>query len=250
MSVSLRIALAGTGRMGEAVEACARSRGHAIIERFNRKNPVTEVALGCNPDVVIDFTQPEVVLSHINRYCETNTAAVIGTTGWDDKIERVQNLVSSHEATVLYSSNYSLGIQILRQALDALGPLLDELPEFDVAVHELHHTAKLDSPSGTAISLAAQLVETLQRKHRWGTPSTPYDSSQLEVVSTRLGHVFGQHRVMIDSPADHITLEHTAKNRGGFALGAVRAAEWIQGRTGLFTLQDMLTEWLAGSANK
>ncbi len=250
MSVSLRIAVAGTGRMGEAVEACARSHGHAIIERFNRKNPVTEVALGCNPDVVIDFTQPEVVLSHINRYCKTNTAAVIGTTGWGDKIEDVRNLVSSHEATMLYSSNYSLGIQILRQALDALGPLLDELPEFDVAVHELHHTAKLDSPSGTAISLAAQLVETLQRKHRWGTPSTPYDPSQLEVVSTRLGHVFGQHRVMIDGPADHITLEHTAKNRGGFALGAVRAAEWIQGRTGLFTLQDMLAEWLAGSVNK
>ncbi len=250
MSVSLRIAVAGTGRMGEAIEACAHSRGHIIIERFNRKNPVTEAALGCNPDVVIDFTQPEIVLSHITKYCKTNTAAVIGTTGWDNEIEEVQNLVCSHEATMLYSSNYSLGIQILLRALHALGPLLDKLPEFDVAVHELHHTAKLDSPSGTAISLAVPLVETLQRKDRWGTPSTPYEPSQLEVVSTRLGHVFGQHRVMIDGPADHIILEHTAKNRGGFALGAVRAAEWIQGRTGLLTLEDMLADWLAGSANK
>ncbi len=248
MSVSLRIALAGTGRMGEAIEASARSRGHVIIERFNRKNPVTEEALGCNPDVVIDFTQPEVVLSHVTKYCTTNTVAVIGTTGWDNEIEEVQNLVRFHEATVLYSSNYSLGIQILFQALHALGPLLNKLPEFDVAVQELHHTAKLDAPSGTAISLAAHLVEILQRKHGWGTTSTQHDSSQLEVVSIRLGHVFGQHRVMIDSPEDQIILEHTAKNRQGFALGAVRAAEWIQGRTGLFTLQDMLAEWLADVA--
>lgn len=250
MSISLRIAIAGTGRMGEAVEACAHARGHDIIARFNRKNPVTEAALERNPDVVIDFTQPEVALSHITKYCRTKTAAVIGTTGWEGKMEEVQHLIHAHQATMIYSSNYSLGIQMLIQALHAIGPLLDALPEFDVAVHESHHTAKLDSPSGTAISLAANLVENLQRKYRWGSSSTAYDSSRLEIVSTRLGHVFGQHRIMIDGPADHIVLEHTAKNRGGFALGAVRAAEWIQGRTGLFSMKDMLAEWLARSVDK
>lgn len=231
--------------MGKAVEECALSRGHRIIERFNRNHPVTEDALESAPDAVIDFTQTGGILSNITRYCKTKTAGIIGTTGWNDKIKEVQSLVESHSASILYSSNFSLGIQLTLQALHAVGPLLDKLPEFDVAIHELHHTEKLDSPSGTAISLAAQLVDRLQRKHRWGIPSAPYDPSQLEVVSSRLGHVFGQHRVMIDGPSDQIILKHTAKNRGGFALGAVRAAEWIQGRTGLFTLEDMLAEWLA-----
>jgi len=122
---------------------------------------------------------------------------------------------------------------------------LDKLPEFDVAVHESHHSAKLDSPSGTAISIAKILVENIQRKCTWNESfMSSHDPSQLDVAATRLGHVFGQHRVIIDGPADHIILEHTAKSRAGFALGAVRAAEWVQGRTGIFTMKDMLTEWL------
>ena len=247
MPDTLQIAIAGTGRMGKAVEQSALLRGHKIIERFNRENPVTISALGCKPDVVIDFTQPQVAIPNITCYCTTNTSAVIGTTGWYDRLPDVSDLVKQHRATVFYSSNYSLGVQLLLEALHGLAPLLDKLSEFDVAVHELHHSAKLDSPSGTAINLANALVKSIQRKHTWSKSSTPsHDSTQLEVIATRLGHVFGQHRIIIDGPADHIILEHTAKSRTGFALGAVRAAEWIQGRTGWFTMKDMLTDWLAG----
>ncbi len=249
MPSSLRIAIAGTGRMGQAVEELSLLRGHKIVRRFNQANPVSESALECNPDVVIDFTQPKVAVSHITSYCATHVPVVIGTTGWYDRISEVRSLVKSCNGAVLYSSNFSLGIQLLLHALQALGSILDQLPEFDVAIHELHHSAKLDSPSGTAINLADQLIRILRRKIEWDRPSTPYDSSKLEIASTRIGHVFGQHRIMIDGPADHIILEHTAKGRDGFAQGAVRAAEWIQGHTGLFTLEDMLAEWLAGGTD-
>lgn len=245
MSTALRIAVAGTGRMGKAVEACAVERGHRIIERFDEATPVTAEALTCVPDVVIDFTLPHVAISHMTHYCTTRTPAVIGTTGWYEHMDQVRQLVASYEATILYSPNYSLGIQLILQAIRIMGPLLDQLPEFDIAVQETHHTAKMDSPSGTAIQMATRLAQNLQRKHTSTSPSTSSESSQLEVTATRLGHVFGQHRIMIDGPADQIMIEHTAKHRGGFALGAVRAAEWIQGRTGLFTLEDMLAEWLA-----
>ena len=243
MSVSLQIAIAGTGRMGSAVAASAVSRGHEISHYFNRETPVTKAALYRKPDVVIDFTQPAIAVQNIASYCRANVPAVIGTTGWYDQVADVRRLVNEHNATVLYSPNFSPGIQLILQALRAMAPLLNKLPEFDVALHELHHTAKIDSPSGTAINLATELVKNIERKNKWGGPTTPHDSSQLEVSATRLGHVFGQHRVIIDSPADNIVLEHTAKSRDGFALGAVRAAEWIQGRTGLFTLEDMLSDW-------
>ncbi|MXW84221.1 MAG: 4-hydroxy-tetrahydrodipicolinate reductase [Rhodothermaceae bacterium] len=243
MSVSLQIAIAGTGRMGSAVAASAVSRGHEISQYFNRENPVTEAALYRKPDVVIDFTQPAITVQNIASYCRANVPAVVGTTGWYDEVADVRRLVNKHNAAVLYSPNFSLGIQLILQSLRAMAPLLNKLPEFDVALHELHHTAKTDSPSGTAINLATELVKNIERKHKWGGSTTPHDPSQLEVSATRLGHAFGQHQVIIDSPADYILLEHTAKSRDGFALGAVRAAEWIQGRTGLFTLEDMLSDW-------
>ena len=244
MSDSLQVAIAGTGRMGRAVEESAHLRGHQISARFDRANPVTMEGLTEDLDVVIDFTEPEVAVSHITHYCRANIPAVIGTTGWYNRFDEVQRFVISHQSAILYSSNYSLGIQLILQALQILGTILDRLPEFDVAIHELHHSAKLDSPSGTAIHLAERLIQNLQRKHNWGEPSSQYDSSKIEIGATRIGHVFGTHRIMIDGPSDHIVLEHTAKSREGFALGAVRAAEWIQGRTGLFTLEDMLADWL------
>ncbi len=233
--------------MGKAVEKYALSRGHRIIQRFHEADPVTASALECAPDVAIDFTQPQAAIPNIARYCEAGIPAVIGTTGWYDRLSDVHGLVRHHKATIFYSSNYSMGIQLLLEALHGLVPLLDKLPEFDVSVHEFHHLAKLDSPSGTAISLANVLVENMQRKHTWSELSaSDRDPNQLSVVATRLGHVFGKHQIVIDGPADHIVLEHTAGSRAGFALGAVRAAEWIQGRTGCFTMKDMLSEWLAG----
>jgi len=243
--VPLRIAIAGTGKMGQAVQESAQQRGHLIVKRFNSKDPVSETSLPENADVVIDFTQPELAITHMTHYCKTKMPAVIGTTGWYDHLNEVQDLFETYQSVAIYGSNFSLGIQLLLQALNSIGPLLDQLPEFDTAIHEVHHSGKADSPSGTAITLAHALLNGLQRKRRWSEASVIRDPSTLEVRAMRLGHVFGQHRVIIDGPADHIILEHTAKNRNGFAVGAVRAAEWIQGRRGLFTVEDMLAYWLS-----
>ncbi len=244
MIVPLRIAIAGTGKMGEAVEQSAKQRGHLIVEKFNSRRPVLDASFKSNPDVVIDFTRPDLAITHMTYYCKTKTPAVIGTTGWYDHLIEMQDLFRSHQSVAIYGSNFSLGIQLLAQALNGLCPLLNQLPEFDIAVHEVHHSKKADSPSGTAITLAHLLLKNLDRKDQWEAPSVLGDPSMLQVSATRLGHVFGQHRVIIDGPADHIVLEHTAKSRKGFALGAVRAAEWIQGRLGLFTVEDMLMHWL------
>jgi len=242
----LRIAIAGTGRMGKAVESNARQRGHSIVERFNRVNTVTEEALNeSKPHVIIEFTLPQVAITHIRHYCKSNTSAVIGTTGWYDQMDEVRNLIHTNPIGLVYGSNFSFGIQFLFQALNILIPILDQLPEFDITLHESHHSAKLDSPSGTAIYLANAILEKIQRKKRWSLPTVPHDASTLEVTSIRLGHVFGQHQVLIDGPSDHLVLEHTAKNRDGFAMGAVHAAEWIQGRKGFYSVEDMMDQWVS-----
>ena len=241
----LQIAIAGTGRMGKAVESMAKKRGHSIVDRFNRRNPVTpEILNASNPDVIIDFTRPQVAVTHMRHYCVSNTDAVIGTTGWYDQLDEVMNVFKSTSNGLVYGSNFSLGIQLLFQALNALTPILDQLSEFDITLHESHHASKLDSPSGTAIDLANAILEKLRRKKRWSLPTGPYDPSSLEVTATRFGHVFGQHRVLIDGPSDYLVFEHSAKNRNGFAMGAVLAAEWIQGRKGLYSVEEMMDQWV------
>ncbi|MCY4001084.1 MAG: 4-hydroxy-tetrahydrodipicolinate reductase [Bacteroidetes bacterium] len=246
----LHIAIAGTGRMGKAVEATAKKRGHSIVGRFNRLNPVTLKTLNAsNPDVIIDFTGPQVAVTHMRLYSMSNTSAVIGTTGWYDHLKEVMNVFNANSSGLVYGSNFSLGIQLLFQALNTLAPLLDQLTEFDITLHESHHSAKLDSPSGTAIDLANAILGKLQRKKRWSLPTVPYDASTLEVTSTRLGHVFGQHRVLIDGPSDYLVFEHTAKNRDGFAMGAVLAAEWIQGRKGFYSVEEMMDHWVKHHLN-
>ena len=153
--------------------------------------------------------------------------------------------MAQSEAALLYAPNFSLGVALVLRALRALGPLLDRLPEYDVAVHEAHHTGKVDSPSGTALLLANALLDDLARKTRLEieTQHQPIDPDALHVTSSRLGSVFGEHTVYLDSPFDQITLMHQAKNRQGFAFGALMAAEWLPGRKGLFTLDDLLLDF-------
>lgn len=245
----MKIALAGTGQMGQAVAALAPEREHDIVARFDSAQPLMAAA----PEdlngaaVVIDFSLPGVVLRHIERYCEWQQPAVIGTTGWYDEMDRVEHWVEAHEGTLLYAPNFSLGVALVRQAVEHLTPLLDELPDFDAYVHEMHHTQKVDSPSGTARMLANVLIDGLERKTHL-EPEAQHDRidpKALHVSSTRAGSVFGEHTVGLDSPYDHVTLRHRAKNRKGFAFGALRAAEWLPGRTGLFTLDDLLADWLS-----
>lgn len=242
----MRLALVGTGQMGTAVETIAEERDHEIVARFNSENPLPDSDE--NPisqaDAVIDFSLPKLAVSQIRRYCRWSVPAVIGTTGWYDRLDDVRDAVDRHEASVLYAPNFSMGVALLVRALRAVTPVLEELPEYDPFIHEIHHVRKVDSPSGTADMLAGVLVDGLSRKTRIETETQHgrIDEDALHVTSTRAGGVFGKHTIGLDSPYDVVELVHEAKNRKGFAFGAVKSAEWIPGRQGLFTLDDVLGE--------
>lgn len=243
----MNIALVGTGNMGQAVRTLAMEQGHAIVARFDASRPLLQADLDelHGAHIVIDFSLPEVALGHIERYCKWGQPAVIGTTGWYDEVSKVQTWVNKHDATLLYAPNFSIGVALMTQVLGQLATLLNELPDFDVALHEIHHTQKVDSPSGTALHLAQVLLDGMARKTHLDIErqATRIDPAVLHVSSSRLGSVFGEHIVSVDSPFDQLTLTHRAKNRDGFAYGALKAAEWLHGRPpGLYTLHDMLAE--------
>lgn len=243
----MTLALVGTGRMGQAVEAVAQERGHTVVSRFDAERPLLDSrdpeALN-GAEVCIDFTTPDLALDHLHQYAFWGVDAVIGTTGWYDDLPKVREWVDEGQNGVLYAPNFSLGVALVQRALGAMLPLLNELDDYDPWIHEVHHTGKVDSPSGTALALAETVREGLARKTRI-EPETQHGAigaEALHVTSARAGHVFGEHTVAFDSAVDRIEIVHRAKDRRAFAVGAVRAAEWIRGRAGLFTLDDMLDE--------
>lgn len=242
---TLNLALVGTGRMGQAVETVATERGHRIVARFDAHTPFLDApdASALNgADVVIDFSDPSVALAHVERYADWGVRTVVGTTGWTADPDRIRARVEAGGGAIVWAPNFSLGVALVVRALRGMLPLLDRLDDYDAYVHEVHHTAKLDSPSGTALRLAEELLAGLSRKTRI-EPETVHgriDADALHVTSTRVGHVFGEHTVGLDSAVDQIEIVHRAKDRRAFAAGAVTSAEWIVGRTGLFTLDDVL----------
>jgi 4-hydroxy-tetrahydrodipicolinate reductase len=250
---SLNVALVGTGRMGQAVEAAIAAGGHhRVVARFDEHQPLLDArdpdALN-GADVAIDFSAPDVALDHIHRYCFWGLDAVVGTTGWYDDAEKVAEWVEEGQNGLLYAPNFSLGVSALVRALRGALPLLERLEEYDPFVHEVHHTGKVDSPSGTALLLAETVLDGLSRKSRI-EPETQHgriDAEALHVTSTRAGAVFGEHTVVFDSEYDQLSFRHVAKGRQAFAAGAVRAAEWVAGRSGLFTLDDLLADLEGGS---
>ena len=239
--------------MGHAVADVAVERGHQVTARFNSDNPLSEASrsdLFGEADVAVDFSLPDIAVDHIKRYCEWDCPAVIGTTGWYDQLPQVQRWVADNSAGIVYAANFSVGVLLLRRALEGVAPLLNALPDYDAYIHESHHRRKADSPSGTALMLAEVLLENMERKDyvERETQHQRISEEALHVTSTRVGEVFGKHEIGLDSRYDNIRLSHSAKNRTGFAFGAVRAAEWLRGREGLFTLDDVVAEWLADSS--
>ncbi len=252
-SQPLKIALVGTGRMGQAVESAVERGGrHRIVARFDEARPLMGARdpddLG-GADVAIDFSAPDVALDHLHRYAAWGLDAVVGTTGWYDELPKVEAWVEEGRNGVLYAPNFSLGVAALVRALRGALPLLDRLTEYDAFVHEAHHTGKVDSPSGTALLLAEEVVEGLERKTRIEaeTQHGRIEPAALHVTSTRAGAIFGEHTVGFDSPHDQLLFRHVAKGRDAFAAGALRAAEWVRGRTGMFTLDDLLEDLETGS---
>lgn len=243
----MKIALAGTGKTGQAIARLAMENGHDIVARFNSAAPILENRVqlaGC--DTVIDFSEPRLAISHIKHYCDVGINVVMGTTGWYDQVSQVADLVSAAGIGLVYAPNFSIGVAVLSRVLGRAAQLMDKLPAYDVSVHERHHRFKLDSPSGTALHLANILLDNIDRKKQLATETQHQQipATDLHVTSQRLGHIFGQHTITFDSPYDELVLTHDAKNRDGFAFGAIRAAEWIAGRKGAYTLDDLLNDWL------
>jgi 4-hydroxy-tetrahydrodipicolinate reductase len=247
----MNVALAGTGQMGQAVADIASARDHRVVATFDASTPLLDArAADLNgAEVVIDFSVPGVALDHIHTYCQWQQPAVVGTTGWYSEIDTVAAWVDEHDATLLYAANFSVGVALLQRAVAGVLPLLDQLPDYDAYLHEMHHARKVDSPSGTAHMLAETVIEGLARKSHVASEAQHQriDPAALHVSSTRTGDVFGEHTVGFDSAFDRLEFIHRAKNRRGFAFGALRAAEWLPGRRGLFTLDDVLADWLSTS---
>ena len=244
----MKIALVGYGRMGRAVEQVAYERGHEVIARID---PAFD-SEGVNPealdeaDVAIEFSVPAAAIQNIESVAQAGVDAVIGTTGWHAELGHAATAVEDAGTGLIYAPNFSLGVYLFHRLAQDAGRMANMLEEYDVHVWESHHRHKIDHPSGTAVQLADTLVGQLARKLRWSEapPGGAPDPQVLYVASHRAGEEAGTHVVALEGPDDRVELRHEAKDRTGFARGAVTAAEWIQGREGVYTLDDMLTERL------
>lgn len=226
--------------MGRAVEAIARKRGHRVIARFDRESDWDALgSMDIAGAVAIDFSQPSTVYKNITRCFQHRIPVVVGTTGWNDSLKEVIETCKKEHQALLTASNFSIGMNIFFAVNTYLASLMNDQESYDVSIEETHHVHKLDKPSGTAISLSQQIIEQIRRKKEW-TMDEALRDPQLSIQSIREGEVFGDHQVTYDSDADRITISHSAKNRKGFALGAVMAAEWLQDKKGYYEMRDFL----------
>jgi 4-hydroxy-tetrahydrodipicolinate reductase len=238
----VKIALIGYGKMGKEIEAVAIAAGDTIAQKFDIDRPVDAASLA-SVDVCIEFSTPETAAANIRTAIQAQKDIVVGTTGWYDQLPEIRQSLDGQSAKsgLLYSANFSIGVNIYFRIVAAAAELMRNAPDYDPYIQEIHHRQKSDSPSGTALRLAEILLGRLERKKHVATQ--PIDgkipSDVLHVTSTRVGTFAGTHTVGFDSEADRIELTHTARTRRGFALGAVRAARWLHGRKGIYTMDDV-----------
>jgi 4-hydroxy-tetrahydrodipicolinate reductase len=224
----VRGALVGYGRMGREIDRLAPSRNVEIVSRFSSDSPLSIADCG-DIDVAIDFTHPDAVLGNIRTLLEAGVPVVVGTTGWLGELEHVTAEAERRGGRIIHASNFSIGVNLFFRIIAEAARLVDAQPIYDAGIHEIHHTGKADSPSGTALAAARIVLDALQRKSTilTGPSHGRIDPAALHVSSQRLGATVGTHSVAFDSEADTIEITHRAKNREGFALGALLAAEWI-----------------------
>jgi 4-hydroxy-tetrahydrodipicolinate reductase len=237
---SMKIALIGYGKMGRAIEEIAVARGHTIVLKVSGGNlEDNTVANIRQADVAIEFTGPESAFENILRCLEAGVPVICGSTGWLDKMETVRAACTEKNGAFLYASNFSVGVNIFFEVNRRLAALMAPHPEYAIRITETHHTEKRDAPSGTAITLAEQILEKIHRKKGWVNHISD-NLDELEIVSERTDPAPGIHRIEYSSGIDTIEIIHTAHNRKGFATGAVLAAEFIAGKRGIFQMSDVL----------
>lgn len=231
----MKIALVGYGRMGKIIDEIALKRGHEVVARL-KETPTAENLN--NPDVVIEFSLPEVAFDNIKACLENKIPVICGTTGWLERKSEVEQLAVENETAFLYGSNFSLGVNLFFALNEKLAGLMKNVDEYSCQLEEMHHIHKLDAPSGTAISLAEGIIKNNDKFDAWKLEETK--EKQLGIFAIRENEVPGTHSVYYRSEVDEIEIKHTAYNRNGFALGAVVAAEWIKDKKGNFTMKDVL----------
>jgi len=259
----MKIGIIGYGKMGRMIESIAREKGHTIglcIDIDNQE--LLEPESLAQHDVLIEFTRPETAESNISKCLDAGVPVVSGTTGWTEKLEALKERCIRIEGSMLYASNFSLGVNILFHMNQKLASIMNRHEQYDVEMKEVHHTQKLDAPSGTALSLADDILAEIERKTAWALQEPDSDNKnepvkaspdsddtnepvkatpdELLIKALREGQVPGIHEVIYESEFDEISLRHSAKDRRGFAMGAVLAAEFIYNKKGFFTMKDVL----------
>lgn len=241
----MKIALIGYGKMGKMVEQVAMSKGYSIMAKIapqQQYQAITPESVG-QADICIDFSHPSCAFENIKLAAALGKNIVMGTTGWYHHIDAVKSIIKDADVGFLYSPNFSLGIALFLEIISQAASLISPFDAYDVGGYEIHHNQKEDSPSGTAKAIIKRLLSHIPHKKDviYSVDNTAISPEHIHFTSMRTGSVPGTHSVFFDSPADTITLTHTARNREGFASGAIRAAEWLQGKKGFFSLNDMLS---------
>jgi len=236
----MRILLLGYGKMGKTIEQIALKYKHIIVERIDISNrEALKDINSSNTDVAIEFSQPDAVYDNLKFCIENQIPVVCGTTGWLEKKEEIEKYCLEKNSALFYSSNYSIGVNIFFQLNKILAKLMNDRPEYNISMVETHHIYKLDSPSGTAITLAEGVIKNNKNKTNWENDLTS-DPKKLYIQSIREGEVPGIHLVKYESSVDLIEIKHEAFNRMGFAEGAVVAAQWLVNKKGVFGMDDLL----------
>lgn len=230
----MRIALFGYGKMGKMIEQVALNRGHEIVAKIDENTQYIDYKA---MDVAIDFSMPEAAYGNITNCLQNNVPIISGTTGWLNKYDETVTLCNEKNGAFIYASNFSLGVNIFFELNNYLAKMMQNLPEYKASLEEIHHTQKLDAPSGTAITLAEGVIANSSYKD-WKLDKDTV--STLPITYKRIGNTPGTHTVTYNNAVDSIKIKHTAHNREGFALGAVTAAEWIIGKAGVFSMRDVL----------
>ena len=236
----MRIALIGYGKMGRAIEEVALQRGHEIVIKIDQPNlhEFTKENFAI-AEAAIEFTSPHSALENVKKCLDFGIPVVCGSTGWTDRLEEMKKICADKNGSFIYSSNYSVGVNIFFEINKKLAALMAPHKEYEVILEETHHTQKKDAPSGTAITLAEQILEQVKRKKQWVNELSDHPED-LEIISQRVDPAPGTHSVKYSSAIDTIEIIHTAHNRKGFASGAVLAAEFAKDNKGFFTIKEVL----------
>lgn len=236
----MKIAIIGYGKMGKTIERLAVERGHEIVLKITHLN-LEEMTIENlqQADVAIEFTRPESAAENLKMCLKAGVPVVCGTTAWLDRLDEVKNTCEKEQGAFFYASNFSIGVNIFFALNRYLANMMKGYDNYNPTMEEIHHTQKLDAPSGTGITLAEDLMKIVTRKQKWVNQETN-QPEELQLTSKRIDKVPGTHSIEYSSAIDSIEIKHTAHSREGFALGALNAAEWIIGKKGVFGMSDML----------